>query len=238
MTSSESSSSRATSHLTVTATFVSSGPGMDIVAGANALSIRNPSPPPAYSPSTYAGPDISNNGSSTSNLRNPSTNSHPSNASVNSSSNIRGTENPAGGQSSSGNGTVLSVESLPFYHSRPIVPMTPGTEPLPVFSRTTFPLLPDEQTDTNQNLVWYFASVAINPGLHRGTWEEFRANVEAHRGLPQPYSPIWQRVRSPLSEPLARIRILPPPPRPAVRLDGQHHWAVYVGRLPGIYSTL
>lgn len=139
---------------------------------------------------------------------------------------------------SSGSGISLSVESLSFYHAQPIVPIPPGMEPIPVLSNTTFPSMPHEQVSTSTDINWYLITSGVNPGLHRSTWEEIRANIEVYRGLPNPFRPDFVRVRVPLAERLPRMRVLPPPPRPPVEREGQHYWVVYVGRVPGIYSTL
>lgn len=237
------SSINSTSQLTVTTTLVTSRAEPDIVAGVNALSIRSSSPPPAYTRSNPVGSAAVRQGMPSSLPSSLPANTPPglvrgSTPNLASSSVGRGPPAASNDRLHSSGIAMPRLESLPFYHAAPIVPIPPGMEPLPSFNRTEFPLVPGEQTTINDTVQWYFASVAVNPGLHRLTWEEFRPNIEAHRGLPSPHRPDWARVRGPLAATLPRIRVLPPPPRPVVQVDGDHLWVVYVGRIPGIYSTL
>lgn len=132
---------------------------------------------------------------------------------------------------------VNQVNSIPFYHEHPIVPFPPGLRPLPSFSYTRPPLPPSRASD-GQSYNWYFGTAAVNPGLQRATWDEWRANIEAHRGLPPPWGPVFNRVERPVSGDFPPTRVLPPPPRPPVRVDGPHFWTVYVGRVPGVYNTM
>lgn len=135
--------------------------------------------------------------------------------------------------------TFTRVEQLPFYRRLPIVPIPSPLEPIQSFrGRTTFPRLPTEHFSTSTSKSWYFTRVGINPGLHRATWEEYRANIEAHLGLPEPYCPHYYRVEGRLPPQLARLTVLPPPPRPEVLLNAPHFWVVYVGRVPGVYDDM
>lgn len=134
--------------------------------------------------------------------------------------------------------TWTRVDQLPFYHQRPLVPIPPGLQPLPSFPRTKFPRLPSEILGSSSVKSWYLSTVGINPGLHRATWEEYRADIEAHRGLPEPYCPVYHRVNGPLPSQLTQLVVLPPPPRPEVRIHGSYYWVVYAGRVPGIYDDM
>lgn len=203
------------------------------------MSIRGHSPPPAYSPPNRLGQDVDGRmllDSTPANTSNNAIHGLATNASA--PSVAPQPQAPVGGHAPVGHGMPLPPGPIPFYHPQPIVPIPPGMEPIPIQSNTTFPLRPDEQTSTNSQVNWYFNSVGVHPGLHRATWDDFRPNIEAHRVLPRPYRPDWGRVRTPLPETLPRIRVLPPPPRPPVQREGDHYWVVYVGRIPGIYSTL
>lgn len=143
--------------------------------------------------------------------------------------------------SSTGQGAspaLTRVDQLPFYRRYPIVPILDGLSPLPPFPSTKFPRLPSESFSTSTSKSWYFTTRGINPGLQRATWEEYRANMEAHLGLPEPYCPNYYRVSNKLPPQLAQIAVLPPPPRPQVQLSGPHFWVVYSGRAPGIYDNM
>ncbi|EIM82092.1 uncharacterized protein STEHIDRAFT_124898 [Stereum hirsutum FP-91666 SS1] len=158
--------------------------------------------------------------------------------------------------SSSRSPAPADVSSLPWYHQHPIVPIPPGMQPLPPFDHTVFPLRPDECASGSGQINQYISTVSVNPGIQSATWDTWRANIEAHQGFPSPYNPEfhrvhdttasgldeWQRaVNSQHETPLGHlppIRVLPPPPRPPVQYYGSHWWVVYVGRVPGIYSSM
>lgn len=134
--------------------------------------------------------------------------------------------------------TEVQPNPLPFFHARPIVPMPPGMEPLPPFSHTKFPYSPNRYPSDNQTKHWYFSTASVNPGMHRCSWDDFRPEIEAHRGLPSPHGSAWNRVDRAMPATLPSTRPLAPPPRPAVQEDGPHFWSVYVGRVPGVYFTV
>lgn len=131
-----------------------------------------------------------------------------------------------------------SLQVLPFYYAIPIVPVPPGMEPLPRFRYTEAPRFPIPDAGTRQQRAWYLCSVGVDPGLKWMTWESFRPSIEAHRGYPTPHRPVFRRVDGPLPSTITDVRVLPPPHRPAVELEGAHFWAVYIGRVPGVYSSL
>lgn len=132
-----------------------------------------------------------------------------------------------------------SLDVLPFYHARPIVPIPPGMEPIPALRQTRAPHFPAPDVGTPSRRAWYLCSVGVNPGIKWTTWADFCPNIEAYRGLPAPYSPVFRRVDGPLPSAITSIRVLPPPPRPSVELVGVVHvWVVYVGRVPGVYYSL
>lgn len=132
----------------------------------------------------------------------------------------------------------ISLQTLPFYHARPVVPIPPGTEPLPAFHHARPPRFPSPMVDMRARRAWYMCTAGINPGLRWTTWDDFRPNVEAHWGFPAPYGPVFRRIDGQLPSVLTSVAVLAPPPRPDVELGGTHRWTVYVGRVPGVYYSL
>lgn len=147
---------------------------------------------------------------------------------------------PAGSaQGAQNNYPRSSLQTLPFYHARPIVPVPPGMEPLPPFRHTAPPRYPDpDAASVVRSRAWYLCIVGVNPGMKWTTWDDFCPNIEPYRGLPASHSPVFRRLDGSLPSNVANMRVLPPPPRPDVSLRGAHFWAVYVGRIPGIYRSL
>lgn len=161
------------------------------------------------------------------------------------SSSAQGSTQP--GQASGGSGgthvtgnnhPATTLQMLPFYHARPVVPVPPGMEPLPPFRFTRPPRFPVPDAGTLLRRAWYICSAGVNPGVKWTTWEDFRPNIEAHWGLPGMNGPVFRRCDGPLPTSMPSVRVLPPPPRPDVTLAGPHVWAVYVGRVPGIYRSM
>lgn len=134
------------------------------------------------------------------------------------------------------------VEHLPFFHARPIVPIPPGLEPMRNVMSTSPASLPEDVfgEEDHRPRHWYSSSVSISPGIRWATWNEWRAIIEAHRGFPHPYRPEYSRAvqEPPVDAVTLTTRVLPPPPRPAVYLDGPHTWVVYVGRRPAVYNDM
>lgn len=119
--------------------------------------------------------------------------------------------------------------------------------PLPRLSPTRFPLLPEPWGSGSRERRLYLSTYSVAPGLKLSTWEEFRPLIEAHRGLPAPWDPSYSRITGSEAEGQDEwlqaidqhlVRVLPPPPRPPVQYAGDHWWVVYVGRVPGIYTSM
>lgn len=200
------------------------------------------SPPPAYSrvpPSNPINLGVQALVSSHAQGTTSASDSNSNTLTVSMTSTFTSSQTPTiqGTPATSSNAPSNQVNQLPFFHERPIVPFPPGLRPLPPFPHTRFPLLPGRAPD-GQPHNWYFGTAAVNPGLQRGTWDEWRPNIEAHRGLPHPWCPVFNKIERSISGEFPPTRVLPPPPRPPVRAEGSHFWAVYVGRVPGVYDTM
>lgn len=176
----------------------------------------------------------------TRNTVNSNPSSQPQEAHVNTTPNVNMNiqHHPITAATDAGSSTSTEIQRLPFYHPAPIVPIPPGLQPLPPLRNTALPTRPYLSTATTSPTNWYIAVASVNPGLHRATWDEFRPNIEAHRGLPRPYRCEFQRLSGQMEDPFPAVRVLPPPPRPDVRIEGEHFWIVYVGRVPGFYTAL
>lgn len=119
--------------------------------------------------------------------------------------------------------------------------------PLPFLDDTEFPSLPRPWGSGSREQRLYLSTHSIVPGLRQSTWEEFRPLIEAHRGLPSPWDPSFVRIDGSVAEgqdnwllaiEQRQVFVLPPPPRPPVQYNGDHWWVVYVGRVPGIYTSM
>lgn len=150
---------------------------------------------------------------------------------------------------------MRSVDALPFYQEHPIVPIPLGMVPLPPVHSASPARPPGSLGSSTQQVKYYLSWVSTCPGLQHGTWEECRATMESHLGFPPPHRPefrclqthekaleIWAgKVSAQQSVRFGRspsVRVLGPPPRPSVTLEGPHCWVVYVGRIPGLYNNM
>lgn len=146
--------------------------------------------------------------------------------------------------------TTPSVETLLFYHHDPVVPIPAGMAPLPPLPTTERPIGPETSVSQVQPARHYISFVSTLPGLDFMPWNEWRPRIESHRGFPKPYRPDfrapenreqarkwWSDKLSDSNRRESPVRVLPPPPRPEVVIEGPHWWVVYVGRTPGIYTT-
>lgn len=154
------------------------------------------------------------------------------------------------GSSQSTAGATQSVEGLLFYHRDPIVPIPAGMTPLPPLPSSERPSPPDFSSSSTQTAHYYMSYVSTLPGLDFMPWNMWRPRIESHRGFPKPYRPdfrapssreqaleLWSGRLTSSNRRESPVRVLPPPPRPPVVVQGLHWWVVYIGRTPGIYHT-
>lgn len=143
-----------------------------------------------------------------------------------------------------------SVDQLLYYHREPVVPIPAGMVPLPPLPSSERPIEPETSFSPSQPTRHYMSYVSTLPGLDFMPWNVWRPRIESHRGFPKPYRPDfrapesreqarrwWSDKLSDSSRRESPVRVLPPPPRPQVVVQGPHWWVVYVGRVPGIYTT-
>lgn len=143
-----------------------------------------------------------------------------------------------------------SLETLLFYHQDVVVPVPAGMVPLPPLPSDERPIKPERSMASSQQHRFYLSFVSTLPGLSFMPWNMWRPRIESHRGFPKPYRPDfrapdnreqalkwWSDRLKNSTDRESPVRVLPPPPRPPVTVDGPHWWVVYVGRVPGIYDN-